>query len=66
MAKDFKFNKALTRLEEIVEKLEGEDIDLDEAMRLLEEGLIIHKTAEQKLKTSQDRIEKIISSEEVG
>jgi len=66
VAKDLKFNKALARLEDIVDKLEEGNIDLDEAMKLLEEGLKIHKSAEEKLKSNQDKIEKIIASEEVN
>jgi len=66
MAKDIKFNKALSRLEEIVESLENDDVDLDEAMKLLEEGLKVHKLAEEKLKSSKAKIDKIISNEEVN
>ncbi|OGD83925.1 exodeoxyribonuclease VII small subunit [Candidatus Curtissbacteria bacterium RIFCSPLOWO2_01_FULL_39_62] len=66
MAKDLKFSSALAKLEEIVEKLEGNDVDLDEAMKLLEEGLKIHKSAEEKLKLNQNKIEKIITGEEVN
>ena len=66
MAKYLNFTKALTRLEEIVEKLEGDNLDLDEAMKLIEEGFKIHKSCQQKLKTTQERVEKIILSEEVN
>lgn len=66
MTKNIKFSSALARLEEIVEKLEGEDLDLDEATRLLEEGLKIHKSCQEKLKTNQAKIEKIIKGEGVN
>lgn len=33
------FNEALTRLEEIVSKVKGKDISLDESLELLEEGV---------------------------
>ncbi|KKR88009.1 MAG: Exonuclease VII, small subunit [Candidatus Curtissbacteria bacterium GW2011_GWA1_41_11] len=66
MAKYLNFTKALARLEEIVEKLEADNLDLDEAMKLTEEGFALHKSCQEKLKTTQDRIEKIISSEEVN
>ncbi len=62
MAKDIKFSKLLTRLEQIVEKLESVDLDLDEATKLLEEGLKIHKICKNKLKENQDRIEKIVKA----
>ena len=35
MAKDFNFGKALSRLEEIVQKLESLDLDLEEIDKLL-------------------------------
>jgi len=66
MAKYLNFAKALARLEEIVEKLEADNLDLDEAMKLTEEGFKIHKSCQEKLKTTQARVEKIISSEEVN
>ena len=43
MTKDISFNKALKRLEEIVQKLENQDIDIEEATSLLEEGFRLHK-----------------------
>ena len=66
MAKYLNFAKALARLEEIVEKLEADNLDLDEAMKLTEEGFTLHKSCQEKLKTTQARVEKIISSEEVN
>ena len=33
------FSKQLERLEAIVRKLESEDLDLDEALKLFEEGI---------------------------
>lgn len=66
MAKNTKFNKLLERLEQIVEKLEREDLDLDEAAKYLEEGLKIHKMCRNKLRENQDKVEKIISLKEVN
>lgn len=65
MAKNIKFAITLARLEAIVEKLEGSEMDLDESMKLLEEGFRLHQNLEEKLKMSQSKIEKIINSEEV-
>jgi len=37
-SKDLNFTKALKRLEEIVETLEDPNMDLEEGLKLLEEG----------------------------
>lgn len=62
MSKDIKFNELLERLEKIVEKLESENVDLEEATKLLEEGLKIHKICEGKLKENQNKVEKAIKA----
>lgn len=66
MSKDIKFGASLNRLEDIVNKLENDNLDLDESMKLLEEGLSIHKNLESKLKKSKDKIDKIVTSGEVN
>ena len=50
----------------IFKQLEDQDLDLDSSMKLLEEGLKIHKNCEEKLKSSRNKIEKIIKSQEVN
>lgn len=66
MVKDTKFGKLLERLEQIVEKLENEDLDLDEATKLIEEGLKIHKICKIKLSKNQDLIKKVLKEGEVN
>ena len=43
------FEKQLARLEEIVEKLEGETTDLDASVKLFEEGMALSQELSQKL-----------------
>ena len=64
MKKDVSFAKALARLEEIVEKLESQDVDLEEQVELLTEGVTLHKICQDKLKNAQTKIDKLLKSEE--
>lgn len=53
------FEEALTRLEEIVEELEAENISLEESVKLYEEGIELSKTCTQTLEDAELRIEKV-------
>lgn len=66
MPKDIPFAKSLKRLEEIVEKLEAQDVDLEEGLKLLTEGLKLHRMCEQKLKSAQVQINRLIAESEVN
>ncbi len=59
MSQVITFAKALQRLEEIVEKLESQDVELEEGVKLLSEGLKLHKLCEQKLKGAEAQIKKL-------
>lgn len=65
MTKDLTFAQALKRLEEIVEKLEAQSTDLEEGLKLLTEGLRLHKLCQDKLKNAQVKIDKIVTESEV-
>jgi len=53
------FEKQLDRLEEIVEKLEGEQTDLDNAVKLFEEGVVLSKELSKKLETVKFKVEEL-------
>lgn len=55
------FEKNMKRLEEIVEKMNG-DVALDEALELFEEADKLVRTCQKKLDDAQSRVEKIILS----
>jgi len=61
MTKDLNFTKALSRLEEIVQKLESLDLDLEESVAFLAEGLTLHKKCQDQLKHAQSKIDKLLS-----
>ena len=49
----------MKELEEIVEKLESGDIDLEKSVKLYEQGMILKKNCENKLKKVEMQIKKI-------
>ena len=56
------FEKNLHKLEEIVEKLENGEVDLEESVKLYEEGMRLKKVCEEKLKSIELQI-KIIKED---
>lgn len=63
MTKDISFNKALARLEEIVDKLEDPNLDLEEGLKLLEEGVKLHKLCKSKLTEANAKITTILKED---
>ena len=55
----FNFEKQLSRLEEIVAKLEEEQTDLDASVKLFEEGVTLSKELSQKLETVKFKVEEL-------
>ena len=53
------FEKQLTRLEEIVEKLETENTDLDVSVKLFEEGVLLSKELSKKLETVKFKVQEL-------
>ncbi len=57
------FNKQLERLEAIVRRLESEDLDLDEALKLFEEGIERLRVARQQLTQAELKVKKVLEIE---
>lgn len=55
----FNFEKQLSRLEEIVAKLEEEQTGLDASVKLFEEGVTLSKELSQKLETVKFKVEEL-------
>lgn len=51
---------ALTQLEEISRKLEGEEIGLEEAISLFDEGLQLAATVREKLEAAKLKVEQVL------
>lgn len=58
--KDLNFTQALRRLEEIVTLLEKPDLDLEEGLKILEEGVTLHKICRDKLTQANKKISIIL------
>lgn len=56
----------LRRLEEIVGRLEAEDLELDKALALFEEGVGHVREAESALSAAELRVEELLGDEETG
>lgn len=55
------FEQALKALEEVVHKLEGGEVPLDELIDLYERGEALRKHCQARLDAAQARIEKIVA-----
>ena len=55
------FAAELARLDEIVRRLEGEDLDLDEALRLFEDGVERLRRAREQLATAEARVRQVLA-----
>lgn len=56
------FKLELERLETIVRQLEQEDLDLDRALELFEEGVARLKTARELLQRSEIKIKRVLEA----
>ena len=55
------FAQDLERLEQIVRRLEAEELDLDEALRLFEEGVQRLRGARERLGAAELRVRQVIA-----
>jgi exodeoxyribonuclease VII small subunit len=60
------FREMMERLEEITSILEKEDLELEEGLRLFEEGVGLIREARQRLSQASSKVEKLIGSMEEG
>ncbi len=59
-----KFEDAIQRLEEIVDKMESGDLSLDESLRYYEEGIKLTRACYKKLTEAEKKIEKLIKKQD--
>lgn len=57
MEKDIKFEKAMARLEEIVQALEKGDLSIEDALNIFEEGIRLSQVCMAKLDEVEKRVE---------
>ena len=59
---DLSFEDALRALEDVVRKLEGGEVPLDESLALYERGEALRRHCQKRLDAAQERIEKIVAA----
>ncbi len=60
------FESGMKRLQEVVEALEGQELTLEEAVSLFEEGMELSKRCAQILDKAEKRIKLLIKDQETG
>lgn len=55
------FGAELAQLEDIVRRLEGEELDLDEALRLFEDGVQRLRRAREQLALAEVRVRQVLA-----
>jgi len=63
MAKALTFAQQLERLEAIVRRLESPDLDLDEALKLFEEGVEGLRAMRERLSSAEAKVKQVLSAE---
>lgn len=66
MTKKYDFEEALSRLEELVDELEGGDVQLDDMLKKYEEGAELIKFCMTKLEKAEKKIQLLSGSKEDG
>ena len=56
---DMTYEKAITRLEKIVAKLESNEIPLEDSLALFQEGIELSQYCDNKLKNIQEKVAQI-------
>jgi exodeoxyribonuclease VII small subunit len=63
MAEPRTFQQELGRLEEIVRRLESQDLDLDESLRLFEEGVERLRAVRDRLAGAEAKVNQLLGDE---
>jgi len=61
VAKKLGLGKAIGKLEQIVQRLEREDLELEDALRLFDEGMELIRGVEKDLEESEGKIKQALS-----
>jgi exodeoxyribonuclease VII small subunit len=57
---NIKFEEAMQKLEDIVNKLEGGKVPLDESLKLFEEGMKLAKFCDDRLKDAESKLSMLV------
>ena len=62
---DVKYSKALKRLEEIIQKIESEEIDVDELSERVKEAATLIKACKSKIEKAEVEVKKVMEDLDV-
>jgi exodeoxyribonuclease VII small subunit len=65
MAKEPTFAQQLERLEEIVRRLESQELDLDQALKLFEEGVEGLRAMRERLSSAEAIVKQVLGTEDL-
>jgi len=60
---EIKFEKAIQRLEKIVDDLEKGELDIDKSLEIFEEGIKMSRVCSKKLNEAEAKIEKLTQNQ---
>ena len=60
------FEKKLTRLEEIVQKMEAGELSLDDSLKLFEEGVKLSRDCNKELNQAEQKVKKLMGVDAQG
>ena len=60
---EIKFEKAIQRLEKIVDDLETGELDIDKSLEIFEEGIKMSRVCSKKLNEAEAKIEKLTQNQ---
>ena len=62
MPEDLGFDAILTRLREVVQKLESGELSLEQSLAIYEEGVQLARKGQQQLASAEKRVEILVSA----
>ena len=60
--KEFDFEKALTELEQLVEKMEAGNLSLETSLKLFERGITLTRACQKALTEAEQKVQVLISN----
>lgn len=66
MEQKMPFKQSMTRLEEIIQALEKNEIELEDAIALFEEGLQLVNSCDAQLKNFENRVQELLKTYQEG
>ena len=60
------FEKKLTRLEEIVQKMENGELSLDDSLKMFEEGVKLSRDCNKELSEAEQKVQKLVGVDSDG